>query len=898
MKETTSNMSYIRTLLSWSLLITCLILNGCTGETSDTETAPVLYPETTVADPIVEGVVRIKMTEELASSLPQDGSKSLRSTGSSPLDDYLSRIRVKSLRRTFPDRGKYEERHRKHGLHLWYDVVYEDRSVTAATAAEELGAFAGVEYAETVRQIPFPNETATPVTDPGLLRTAEDASDRPFDDPLLPMQWHYRNEAKYIRHREGADINLYEAWKVETGKPNVVVAIVDGGVDLEHEDLRESIYWENKGWNFVQDNDTILPVEHGTHVAGTVAARNNNGIGVAGVAGGNGGEETGIRMMSCQVFEVDPVSGVTKPAPNFGDALVYAADNGAVIAQNSWGYGYPGPGSLEPSVQAAIDYFIECAGCDEEGNQLPDSPMKGGVVIFAAGNDGLDYLSYPAAYERVVAVAAMAPDFTRAEYTTRGDWVDITAPGGSDFFEEGGVLSTLPGDRYGRMQGTSMACPHVSGIAALIVSKYGGPGFTNEELKNRLLNSLLPQDIDSYNPSYAGKLGYGYIDAAAALAVDMGQAPDPVGEVETIPGLSEVTLIFEAVSDADDLSAATYNLYLSTDPIEDSIPDQQPSFTIPAHHYSAGDTIRYTVRDLEIAQTYYFALVATDRWGHSSDPCFFTSETDANHPPLLTPSTDLPLRIAVGETQECVVTIADPEGQDWTFSVTGEERGVTYERTEGGVLFRIRGMASAGRGEVTLRVTDHFFARAELVLPFEVYEDHPPLLSRIFSPIYMAAAVGESTMVDLSEYFTDEGSLTYTASTSDPDYLRLDVEGDHLTLTALGRVGNTIVRISAVDDRGSRTDAVASVRLVEDDFVYAVYPIPADKELTLVVSDKADEIEVQVRNIDGEVVLRKEVSLEGTGGRVQLDVSTLALGAYVLTVKCDNAYYETEFVKI
>ena len=132
---------------------------------------------------------------------------------------------------------------------------------------------------------------------------------------------------------------------------------------------------------------------HGTHVAGTVGARTNNNIGVAGVAGGDGTEGSGVRLMSCQIF------GGKNEGGSGARAMYYSANNGAVISQNSWGYVLKANITAIPQAdKAAIDYFIKYAGCDKDGNQLPNSPMKGGIVIFAAGNDGMDYKSYPGAY--------------------------------------------------------------------------------------------------------------------------------------------------------------------------------------------------------------------------------------------------------------------------------------------------------------------------------------------------------------------------------------------------------------------------------------------------------------------------------------------------------------------
>lgn len=141
--------------------------------------------------------------------------------------------------------------------------------------------------------------------------------------------------------------------------------------------------------------------------------------------------------------------------------------------------------------------------------------MKGGVVIFAAGNENKEFSAYPACYAPTVSVSAMAWDFKRASYSNYGKWVTIMAPGGDQetYGTEGGVLSTVSMAKnpkgYAFLQGTSMACPHVSGIAALVASYFGKQGFTNDDLKSRLVSAYRPFNIDEMNPMYKGKLGKG-----------------------------------------------------------------------------------------------------------------------------------------------------------------------------------------------------------------------------------------------------------------------------------------------------------------------------------------------------------------------------------------------------
>jgi len=264
-----------------------------------------------------------------------------------------------------------------------------------------------------------------------------------------------------------------------------------------------------------------------------VAAVNNNGVGVCGVAGGTGRND-GVKLMSCQIFSGnDATSGAITTS---AEAIKYAADNGAAIIQCSFGSkagAYTSDSAYErgSGVQYnAIKYFIESQNCDAVG---------GGVVIFAAGNDATAMSGYPGAYHDYISVTSFSPDYLPAYYTNYGPGCNISAPGGdykisadaAKTYAE--VLSTVPselseynGADYGFMQGTSMACPHVSGVAALGLS-YAlekGKKFTLDEFKTMILTSV--NDMETYLDGsktglvladYRKKMGTGSIDAYQLL---------------------------------------------------------------------------------------------------------------------------------------------------------------------------------------------------------------------------------------------------------------------------------------------------------------------------------------------------------------------------------------------
>lgn len=320
------------------------------------------------------------------------------STGIQPLDKINKDIKAVEMKRVFPYAPKFEERMRKHGLHLWYEISY-DAKLTPEQAADKYKGISGIKIAEIVRVQDLPKYKSVPANLPSGPRTR---AGEPFNDPGLVNQWHYRNDGRVQGSIAGSDINAFEAWKITTGARNVVVAIIDGGIDIRHEDLIDNL-WINEaelngeegvdddgngyvddiyGYNFCTNSGTISAHPHGTHVAGTVGAVNNNGKGVSGVAGGSGNND-GVRLMSCQVFD-------DKGQGDFAKPFVYAANAGAVIAQCSWGWS--SSGYFEQAVLDAIDYFTEEAG------QYEGSPMKGGLCIFSAGNTESEGEFYPGAY--------------------------------------------------------------------------------------------------------------------------------------------------------------------------------------------------------------------------------------------------------------------------------------------------------------------------------------------------------------------------------------------------------------------------------------------------------------------------------------------------------------------
>ena len=591
------------------IAMVALVLTGCSDSLSTIDSSEG-KADITIPSDAEAGELLIKFAPEMSSILDQAQMSKTRSgkatrSGIPSTDEVLDILGSYSFERVFPVDANTEARTREAGLHLWYTVKF-DKSTDLKAAAERLKQLGEVTKVQTNGRIKRAYNTDSKriyLSDKALQQkaTRAAASGEP-NDPGFAYQWHYRNlgagnygfenlNDNHAGAEAGCDVNAVEAWKTCVGDPSIIVAVLDEGVMYTHPDLAPNM-WCNPGettqgekadgdgngyegdlhgYNFVEESGNITWSDandsgHGTHVAGTIAAANNNGIGVSGVAGGDGTPNSGVKIMSCQIFSGQ--NSVTLAGE--ARAIKYAADNGAVILQCSWGYnssesselsGYtPGPATEKewaetyPLEKEALDYFINNAGS-------PNGVIDGGIAVFAAGNEYAGNPAFPGAYSKCVSVASLAADYTPACYTDFGSLVTLSAPGGDlEYYgkigetedeywaetgeQKGAVLSTLVKNgqpAYGYMEGTSMACPHVSGVAALglayavkqnrhyraadfislmkksvkdLDSHYQN-GATKTYYMNHTTVGASPETIEL--SKYIGKMGAGLIDAALLL---------------------------------------------------------------------------------------------------------------------------------------------------------------------------------------------------------------------------------------------------------------------------------------------------------------------------------------------------------------------------------------------
>ncbi|MFH2066324.1 MAG: S8 family peptidase [Pseudomonadota bacterium] len=305
------------------------------------------------------------------------------------------------------------------------------------------------------------------------------------NDSLFSQQWGLNNI-----NTLDADINILEAWDIEPGDPNVIVAIIDMGFDLTHSDLQNNL-WKNPGeipengidddrngyiddiigWDFVnqsegdeddgndykdEDNDpTLSQSSHGNEVFGVIGATMNNAIGIAGVTGR-------CKMMLIRAGYINTQGKAVLSGSSIIKGIIYATDNGASIINIS-----SGSNKYSNSYHDVLKYAID----------------HGVVITCSAGNEGSNTPVYPAAYslDGLISVGASTDEDQPARFSNWGDWVDVSAPGQH-------IVSTMNNDRYGQIHGTSFSAPIVAGIAALLVSHY--PDWTPAQIHDRIMATV------------------------------------------------------------------------------------------------------------------------------------------------------------------------------------------------------------------------------------------------------------------------------------------------------------------------------------------------------------------------------------------------------------------------
>jgi Subtilase family len=473
------------------------------------------------------------------------------------------------------------------------------------------------------------------------------------NDPLFGQLWGMHNTGQ-TGGVVGADIHATQAWDVSTGSSNVLVAIIDTGVDYTHPDLAGNIFTNTAeipgngidddgngfvddvhGWDFVNhDNDPMDDFGHGTHVSGTVAAIGNNALGVVGVS-------WSAKILPLKFLDASG-SGSTADAIS---AIQYATMMGVRIMSNSWGGGGYSQ-ALHDAIQAAGDagiVFVAAAGNSSSNNDV--SP------------------AYPASYDlpNIVSVAASDPNDNLAYFSNFGaTTVDLAAPGTD-------ILSTFPGGGYQYESGTSMATPHVSGALALIMGHF--PMIDGLSAKNLLLANVDPES------AFAGKtLTGGRLNAFKPLLVADSIPPAPITDVSVMQtGGDWVNLQWTATGDDGAIGRAVrYDMRYSTAPINAANFAAATAAGGAPDPQAAGATEHVRVNGLGFSTFYYFAVKAFDELGNPSPMSNVVSTTTLGAPVVGASPESLSADLLTGGKVTRTLTISNSGASELRFDI-GQE---------------------------------------------------------------------------------------------------------------------------------------------------------------------------------------------------------------------------------
>lgn len=839
------------------------------------------------------GIINVKITPAFAAQVEAATDeagrvdvKSVRSMGATVED-----LGIVTMERLFPDAGEFEARTRAEGLHLWYTIRFdENRSITRASG--DLASIPGIAIVDPVPVIrivgdPQVVEDDEPVAAPSA---APSAASNIFNDPDFPKQWHYYNDGSFANAAQsGCDVNVVPVWKsYTTGNPDVVVSVVDGGIDYNHEDLAGNMWHDPEderrcGFNFCTNNYALTPHSHGTHVAGTIAAVNNNGIGVCGIAGGDAAAgEKGVRLMSCQIFSEDGKGGSGEQAIKWG------ADHGAVISQNSWGL--TKPCETPASLKAAVDYFIKYAGFDANGKQV--GPMAGGLVIFAAGNDDSS-APYGVSYEKMLIVSSVGPDYVRAYYSNYGDWTHIAAPGG-DAKKGCQVYSTLPGNSYGKMQGTSMACPHVSGVAALVLSKKGGPGFSNTALRDLLVNNTT--DISAYNRNYY--LGTGLVNAYRAIAGSGGEAPEKVtGFTVEQPSSNTVNISAVVPSDADDGKPSSILVYYSTKTFSSTEGLQFSSFYV--NDTKVGKTVTGKITGLDFRTKYYFAAVACDLAGNKSPLSELKSVmTGENHAPVVETSDPTNLTLKTFQTAYINYSVSEPDDHFVSLALNKASEAETLDTlVMDKPKIRIEGIKGApGTYKSSFVVTDVYGLSTTKDFTYTILDNvAPKVVGQIPDQIFSSKSA--DLQLNAEQYFTDEDGepLSYEIVNDNEAVMNVNYSKGIIYLTAMG-YGYANVTVTVKDAKGASASQSFKVLVRDGSEPVDIYPNPVSDFLYVRTSENATA-SLKLVNTMGASVYDKELEITPFSP-AKVDVKSLPAGSYTVVLDYNGTKTTKTVVKL
>ena len=877
----------------WFLPLAALLTVACAKER---EVPALVQPvkETVVeaGEVTIPGVAEVRFEDSLLELIEQDLLGGSVKTKSQALNGVLADLGIISCERIFSVDPENEEEHRAFGLHRWYRVTFNP-DVPATKASQSMLSVEGI-------------SNVNPV-----YRKAQPAAY--FNDPLLPQQWNYENNAT-----KWADVNVVPVWKEYTvGDPNVIVSVVDAGIDPTHEDLKANFLpgGPDGSKNFMSGAGgyKIVAGTHGTHVGGTIAAVSNNGKGVAGIAGGDAAKGIpGVKLMSCQVFQDNAGYG------NFEDAMVWGADHGAVISNNSWGHDHtdskgnynkdaakedhdfyvkPNTGDYRSAFKDAVDYFNSHAGM-KSGNQV--GPMAGGIMFFAAGNDGQPY-GAPGCYPECMSVGAITSYGTRTTFSNYGDWVHICAPGL-------GIISTYPDNEYGELSGTSMACPHVTGVAALVISYCGGPGFTREALWDKMIGGANNADIPS---SYRiGPL----VDALGAITFGTGEPPAAIGDF-TVDNVVSNNVFVTAPVTADKDGHPAYGICILASESKAELLACNPAKpggniitgSFLTREAGVGENVSGSIGDLGFSKHYYVTVSAFD-YGRNFSAISTIKEVDTgiNHDPVITTTYTGDYKFHVHDRFTIPFTITDEDlhviNVEFDKDVNDEGGALRLlESVKAGEyqLQVVGNLTPEGTYHATLKAWDNYGPVISYPITYVILPNSAPIKVKDLDNIILTAA-GDVAKVNMHDYVQDPDGevLSWKIDISDRSVVHVTQASDSevLTVTALADSGVATIGLTATDAGGKSIAVQFSVLVRSESTGMQAYPNPVVNTLYISTGETPENAEISLISASGATVLHT-VATCSAFEPAAIDVHKAAPGIYTLKVVTGGETHKTTIVK-
>lgn len=515
-------------------------------------------------------------------------------------------------------------------------------------------------------------------------------------------------------------------------------------------------------------------------------------------------------------------------------------------------------------------------------------------MVFAAGNDSYD-INCPSSYEPCLAVSALGADYGAAWYTNYGDWVDVAAPGG-DSRDGNEIYSTLPGNQYGHMQGTSQACPQVSGIAALAVAYLGGPGFTAEMLRERIEEGV--KDISMYN-SPSRYLGKGLVDAYRILMPESGEPPERIEDFMAEADGNAVTVSCTLPYDPDDVALNMLLIYYGTDTLASVYPfrvsDMRP-----------GDAFSGSFILPEYSTTYRLAASVTDKGGNSSPLSEEVSVTTGyNNPPEAEPLDGTRMEVCAYQTAYMRFHLSDPDGHAMTATLDPmPENGVMRIVDMGDDTVAVRIDASrmeAGDYSLDFVVADMYGAWTSVPLSVSVLENRPPeVLDNAIPGLVFTSDMDASETLPWYSFFRDEDGEELIVSTAVDD-MSVAVASvnsfGNIVVTPMS-YGETWVEMTASDNSGET--AIYRLKVVVRDGAGPVdlYPNPVVDVLTIRPGVESAKGTVRVLSNSGSVVYKSENEILSVFSPLKVDMSGVPGGIYTVVIGYDGIEIKQNVAKL